>query len=161
MAYADFDWTTWQAAEDATLVFVVRDGSVLLIHKKRGIGAGKVNGVGGRVQAGETPLEAAVRETREEICVVPTGIEPRGEVWFHVTDGTAIRIHVFVASGIDGEPCETDEAAPLWAPLDRIPYERMWADDRHWLPQVLNGGTVLARALFDGDRLMGHDVTVA
>jgi len=56
-ALHDMDWDAWTPRQRATLVFIVRDGQVLLIHKKRGIGAGYINGVGGRLEPGETPFE--------------------------------------------------------------------------------------------------------
>ncbi|MEM9057182.1 MAG: NUDIX domain-containing protein, partial [Pseudomonadota bacterium] len=59
------DWAAWTPKDIATLLFVVRGGEVLLIHKKRGLGAGKINGPGGRVEPGETVQECAVREVRE------------------------------------------------------------------------------------------------
>ena len=43
-----------------TLMLVVKDGRVLLGEKKRGFGMGKWNGFGGKVEAGETILEAAI-----------------------------------------------------------------------------------------------------
>ena len=160
MRYEDIDWSRWLPKEEATLLYVVRDGEMLLIYKKRGLGAGKLNGAGGRIQVGETPREAAVRETEEELRVVPEGIEKWGEVLFQVTDGTAIRIHVFTATGCRGEPQETDEAVPHWVPADDIPYHRMWEDDRLWVPLMLRGERFEARTLFDGDRLIGHEVEV-
>ncbi|MEM4548010.1 MAG: NUDIX domain-containing protein, partial [Thermofilaceae archaeon] len=42
----------------AVLCFLLRDGEVLLIRKKKGFGAGKLVGVGGRIEPGETPEEA-------------------------------------------------------------------------------------------------------
>ncbi len=51
---------SWQPEQLATLLFVVRDGKILLIPKKRGLGAGKINGPGGRLVPGETFKEAAV-----------------------------------------------------------------------------------------------------
>ncbi len=161
MRFQDIDWRNWRPREEATLLFVVRDGQVLLIHKKRGIGAGKVNGPGGRVDPGETPVQAAVREVREELGVTPTGVLKSGQILFQVSDGTAIRIHVFRATGCHGAPRETEEAVPLWASLDAIPYDRMWADDRHWFPPMLAGECFEARCLFDGDTLLGHDVMVS
>jgi 8-oxo-dGTP diphosphatase len=48
------DWSVWQPTERANLCFVTRGDEVLLIHKKRGLGAGKINGPGGRIEPGET-----------------------------------------------------------------------------------------------------------
>ena len=61
---ADVDWERWTVEERDTLLFVVKDGRVLLIRKKRGLGAGNINGPGGHIEAGETPIECAIRETR-------------------------------------------------------------------------------------------------
>ena len=65
------DWESWVPEIKATLMFVVRDFEVLLIEKQRGIGAGKINGPGGKIDPGETPLESAVRETQEELLITP------------------------------------------------------------------------------------------
>jgi 8-oxo-dGTP diphosphatase len=153
-----FDWSSWSPQQRATLVFVRRGEELLLIHKKRGLGAGKINGPGGRLHSGESPLECAVRETQEELCVTPTGLRDAGELAFQFQDGFGIHIHVFEAEGCEGEPQETEEAKPLWVRVDRIPYERMWADDRLWLPILLAGERFRGWALFSGDELLDHDI---
>ena len=70
----DVDWERWEPRQRATLLFVVRRDEILLIHKKRGLGAGKINGPGGRLEPGETPLACAIREVEEELCVTPEGV---------------------------------------------------------------------------------------
>jgi len=57
----DLDWNSWQGKDPATLVFVVRDGRILLINKKTGLGKGKINGPGGKVEKGETPAERKLK----------------------------------------------------------------------------------------------------
>ncbi len=152
------DWTTWTPRERANLCFIVKDGRVLLIRKKRGLGAGKINGPGGKVEPGETALESAIRETQEEIGVTPREIEERGVLHFQFIDGYSLQCVVFVARDFDGEPIETVEAAPLWFDLDAIPFDEMWADDRHWLPRTLRGGSFDGWFVFDGDAMLSHDV---
>jgi 8-oxo-dGTP diphosphatase len=159
MRFGDIDWGRWEPRERATLLFVVRGGQVLLIRKKRGLGAGKVNGPGGRIEPGETPLQCAVREVREELLVAPTGAEQAGTLRFQFVGGFSTSVRVFRASGCDGEPQETDEALPLWTRADGVPYGEMWADDAVWLPAVLAGGRVDGRFLLDGDRLLGWEVS--
>ena len=153
---ADVDWDRWTPDVRATLLFVVRDGEILLIHKKRGLGAGKVNGPGGKLDPGESPRDGAIREVQEEIGVTPTGVEQRGEILFQFRDGLALQGFVFLARGCEGTPQETEEALPFWTPVDRIPWERMWADDPYWLPSLLAGHRIRGRALFDGDALLDH-----
>ncbi|MBN1270562.1 MAG: 8-oxo-dGTP diphosphatase [Kiritimatiellae bacterium] len=159
MKIRDIDWSRWSPTERATLLFVVRDGKVLLIHKKKGLGAGKINGPGGRIEPGETPKQAAIREVQEELGVTPLNVEPRGELRFQFVDGFSIHGYVFIADDCDAAPHETDEAIPIWTPLDQIPYERMWADDRIWLPLMLEGRTFSGRFIFDDDRMLDHEVT--
>ncbi len=155
---AAIDWANWQAVDLATLTFIVDAGRVLLIRKKRGLGAGKINGPGGRLEAGESALECAIREVEEEVCVTPRDPTALGELRFQFTDGYSIHVHVFRATGYDGDPRETEEAIPIWFPIDEIPYDEMWADDVLWLPALLTGGRVDGRFIFDGDRMLDHDL---
>jgi 8-oxo-dGTP diphosphatase len=155
---SDVDWQTWEARDLATLVFVVREGQILLIRKKRGLGAGKINGPGGRLERGESPLDCAVREVKEELRTTPTGLEMCGENRFQFVDGYSIHVYVLRARGCDAEPQETEEAAPIWTPTERIPYEEMWEDDELWLPLVLRGRRFSGRFIFDGDAMLDHAV---
>src|SRR5678815_2859529 len=89
------DWSTWQPRERANLCFIVKDGRVLLIRKKRGLGAGKINGPGGKLEAGETARAAAVREVQEEIGVTPLHLEDHGVLHFQFVDGYSLHCVVF------------------------------------------------------------------
>ena len=152
------DWSTWIPKERGVLCFIMSGGQILLIHKKRGLGAGKVNGPGGRLEAGETPLAAAVRETQEEVGVTPTGLREVGVVSFQFLDGYSLQCTVFAATGMVGELCETDEALPFWSPLAEIPYEQMWSDDALWLPLLVEGKPFDGKFVFDGEKMLHHDV---
>ena len=158
---SEVDWANWQPTERATLLFVIQDGQLLMIHKKRGLGAGKLNGPGGRLDPGETPRQAAVRECREELLITPTGLREAGELLFQFTNGHAIHGYVFTAAGYEGTPTETDEATPIWISAGEIPYHRMWSDDRIWMPLMLAGTPFTARFLFDDDQMLGCDVDVS
>lgn len=144
----------------ATLTYVERDGELLLIRKKRGPGAGLYNGPGGKVEDGETPREAARRETEEEVGVEPLGQEKVGELRFVFGDEPFMHVHVFVAAEHEGEPRESDEAAPAWMPSDALPYDEMWTDDRYWMPLMLDGAAFHGTFRFDadGDILEGFEV---
>ena len=154
------DWEAWTPTEEATLLFVITPDSILLIHKLRGLGKGKINGPGGRVEPGETAHACAVRETQEEIGVTPTGVAYAGRLHFQFTDGYGLRGDVFRATGFEGELISTDEAIPEWFRVDAIPYDRMWADDRLWIPLMLDNQRFSGRFLFDDDTMLAHDVRV-
>ena len=161
----EIDWQSWKAVDIATLTFVLRDGSegvqeALLIRKKRGLGAGKINGPGGRLEGEETPIECAVREVQEELRVTPHELSERGELLFQFVDGYSIHVHVFRAESHEGEAKETDEAIPLWTRVDTLPFDEMWADDRLWLPHLIAGQRFRGRFIFDGDAMLDHELTV-
>jgi 8-oxo-dGTP diphosphatase len=152
------DWANWTPRDYANLCFIVKDGRVLLIRKKRGLGAGKINGPGGKLEPGETAHDAAVREVREEIGVTPLHLEDRGELRFQFLDGYSLHCAVFVATDLDGVPVETVEASPFWVPVDAVPFDEMWEDDRHWLPQVLAGRRFDGWFVFDGETMLSKRV---
>ena len=152
------DWKNWQPRERANLCFIVSDRRVLLIRKKRGLGAGKINGPGGKIEAGETALDSAIREAQEEIGVTPSALEERGALHFQFADGYSLHCTVFLAHHFLGEPKETAEATPLWFDFDKIPYDEMWEDDQYWLPQMLAGRNFVGWFEFDGEKMLSRDL---
>ena len=152
------DWEIWQDKDLATLVFVIRDGKVLLINKKTGLGKGKINAPGGKVERDETPLACAVRECREELGITVSKLEYCGQHRFQFVDGYSIHVWVYRTADYEGVPTESVEAKPLWVPLDEIPYEQMWADDRLWIPMMLRGERFQGRWIFDGDKMLDYEL---
>lgn len=155
----DIDWSNWQAKDQATLVFIVQNNNILLMRKKRGLGEGKINGPGGKLDPGETIEHCAIREVQEELCITPGPLTYHGENCFQFTDGYSIHVHVYSADSYQGTPTETDEAIPLWFALDDIPYHEMWEDDDLWLPMMLANKNFTGRYLFDGDTMLDHTIT--
>lgn len=157
--YHRFDevpWDRWSPDQVATLVFVIREGSVLLIRKKRGLGAGKINAPGGQIEPGETLEECASREIEEEVGVRPGPLVWCGEHAYQFTDGLGLHVTVFRTDTFAGDVIETEEAAPFWVSVDEIPYDQMWADDRFWVPMMLAGARFRGRWLFDGDDIVEY-----
>ncbi|MRI32272.1 NUDIX hydrolase [Endozoicomonas sp. OPT23] len=157
---SEIDWSQWQAKDPATLTFIIKDGQVLLIRKKRGLGEGKINGPGGKVEAGETHAECAVREVQEELCVTPLNMQYHGECLFQFIDGYSIHVHVYSANDFEGTPTETDEAIPLWYSVEDMPYEEMWEDDHIWLPKLLAGKSFHGKFIFDGNKMLDHQLNL-
>ncbi|MBP9728025.1 MAG: 8-oxo-dGTP diphosphatase [Candidatus Moranbacteria bacterium] len=144
-----------------TLCFIVKGDKILLAMKKRGFGAGRWNGFGGKVEVSETVEEAATRETREECGVTITEMEKVGihEFEFASERGNILEVHVFWVSGWTGEPTETEEMRPQWFTTDAIPYDEMWPDDIHWIPVFLTGKKFRTKFLFgEGDAVLENYV---
>lgn len=128
---------------------------VLLGYKRTGLGLGKVVGIGGKLEAGETVEQAAVREVFEEtgIEVAASDLVLVGELEYHFPAAPtwSQRSYVFTGRRWRGEPIESDEIVPRWFSIDEVPYERMWDDAARWLPDVLRGGRVEASFTFGED----------
>ena len=137
---------------ETTLLVVVIDDKILLSTKKRGFAKGVLNGVGGKRQENETIYEAMIRETKEEINVEPVDAKLVGIIDFILfvdSEKTKEKMHIYLTNKIIGEPTESDEMKPEWFDVNDIPYDKMFADDRFWLPEVLKGNLIRAEVEFD------------
>jgi 8-oxo-dGTP diphosphatase len=116
---------------------------VLLGHKKTGLGQGKIVGLGGHVEPGESAAEAAAREVKEEadLCVAAGALLQGAHITFRFPARPSwdMDVAVFTANCWSGAAAETDEIRPEWFAVSGLPYDRMWQDARHWLPRVLDG----------------------
>lgn len=142
-----------------TLVFLKTDDQILLAMKKRGFGAGKWNGAGGKIEPNETLIQAAIRECQEEIHVTPIRLEKVAVLDFYLDDFPQ-QGHVYICEEWTGEPKESEEMKPAWYSIDQIPYPDMWEDDEYWLPLVLEGKKVEGEFTFKNDTMLTHSVRV-
>ena len=142
--------------QQATLIFLLKEGQILLAMKKRGFGVGKWNGVGGKKREQEKIEETAKREAGEEIGVSVGYLKEVATLNFYFLEKTDWnqQVVVYLSDNWIGEAKESEEMAPRWFDLDKIPYTDMWEDDIFWLPKVLNGSKVKADFLFDENQKM-------
>lgn len=145
-----------------TLCILKRDDKILLAMKKRGFAAGKYNGIGGKVELGETPEQAMIRETKEEINVTPTKYENMGYIEYdeyYKGQKENIAFHLYFVYEWEGTPTESEEMNPKWFSVNEIPYDQMLPDDSYWLPFVLDGKKINAYFNFDEEwNLLSKDI---
>ena len=132
-----------------TLCIVHQHPKVLLGMKKRGFGAGRWNGFGGKVAKGETIEDAAKREMQEEAGIELKNLDKVGIIEFEFQGNQEIlEVHIFRSDNFSGEPTESEEMKPLWFNVDEIPFKVMWPDDIHWMPLFLSGKKFKGKFLF-------------
>ena len=139
---------------ETTLCLLKKENEILLAMKKRGFGEGKFNGVGGKLKEGESPEDAMIRETQEEISVTPIDYEKVGFIEFdeyYKGQKEKVAFHLYMVHKWDGEPTESDEMNPKWFDIQSIPYDKMFPDDKYWLPLILEGKKINAYFEFDED----------
>ena len=153
---------------NATLSFLIKENQnnieeICLAMKKRGFGANRWNGTGGKVNQNESIEETMIRETLEEIEVKIKDFYKVAELSFtfpHKKEWDQ-KVHTFFVKKWDGEPKETEEMKPKWFSVKRIPYNKMWPSDIYWLPKVLNKNIIKASFVFGkNDIVQDHKIKV-
>lgn len=144
-----------------TLCYLVTDDQVLLGMKKRGFGAGKWNGFGGKLGENETLETALIREIEEEIKVkaLAQHLEKAGDIKFYFPKKPEWdqQVHIFLLKNWEGEPSESEEMLPKWFDLQALPFDEMWADDPYWLADVLAGDKIRGEFHFaDNGQSVAH-----
>ncbi|MEK7541001.1 MAG: 8-oxo-dGTP diphosphatase [Patescibacteria group bacterium] len=152
--------------KQATLCLLVKPGEILLAMKKRSFGMGRWNGPGGKLDFGKGDkniVDAVIRETKEEIGVLIKNPEKVGILHFYFPHKEEWNqdVHLFLVKNWEGEPAESEEMSPKWFKTSEIPYEKMWDDDKYWLPHVLSGKKLEADFIFrEGDIIEKHNVKI-
>jgi 8-oxo-dGTP diphosphatase len=146
-----------------TLCFVFRRGDrgqrqILLGRKKKGFGAGKIMGLGGHVDPGESEAECALREVYEEagIVIAPDSATWRAEFDFifpNQPEWDAI-VTVFFGERWSGQVEASEEIIPEWFDADSLPFDQMWDDESHWLPRVLAGELLAGTITYDDSGML-------
>lgn len=127
-----------------TLCLIINEkNQILLGRKKRGFGAGKYNGFGGKKQDHESFRECAVREIFEEVSLVvkPEDLEPVALMNFQFPFEEELNHinYTYIVRTYEGVPLESEEMEPRWFNFEDIPYHTMWKGDDMWIPNVLQG----------------------
>jgi len=137
----------------STICFPVRDNQLFLANKKRGFGAGLLNGYEGKKQPEDVSVEAtAIRELTEEggITTSPDKLEKVAVIDFFEGDKHIFECHVFFCRDWQGEFAETEEMeAPRPYDISNPPYEQMWSADTTWLPLVCSGQKIRAKSFYN------------
>lgn len=144
-----------------TLCIIHQHPKVLLGMKKRGFGAGRWNGFGGKVSEGETIEDAARREMKEEAGIDIKNFNKVGIIEFEFKGNPEIlEVHIFKAEDFEGDVSESEEMKPQWFYIDEIPFMEMWPDDVHWMPLFFAGKKFKGKFLFgESDVILNKELT--
>lgn len=123
-----------------TLCFLTRADRILMLHRRRPPNQGLWNGVGGHIEAGESPLAACLREVREETGYRLAAARFAGLLtWsgFEVPDGG---LYLFTADAPASEPGLCAEGTLCWQPLQWVLSSREVVSNIHYFaPRMLAG----------------------
>lgn len=78
---------------------------------------------------------------KEETGLTTKNITPYGILLLEYQKGIIPKkyeeIHVFRADHYSGELIESNEMKSKWFDVNKLPYDKMWPDDKHWMPYFL------------------------
>ncbi len=149
----------------ATICYVQESNKTLLICSKKKADPrynAKWNGLGGKIQEGETPIEGAIREVFEESGLIVKDPILHGEILFPkmAREKEDFYCYVYVFKGYEGDLKESKEGILEWVDTDKILDRPTWTSDRIFLPWVLQGKKFKATFTYaeDGKTILDHSV---
>ncbi len=147
--------------KNTTLCYIEIDGAYLMIHrtkKKNDVNHDKWIGVGGKFEAGESPFDCAVREIREETGVSPRGLSYRGIVTFVSDEYGTEYMHLFTATGYEGEiNYDCDEGRLEWVKKGDISSLPIWEGDKIFFELIEKECDFFSlKLVYEGDKLVSH-----
>lgn len=148
----------------ATLCYLRRDGHTLMIHrvkKANDMHEGKWNGLGGKLNPGESPEESAVREIFEESGLRASNPQLKGFLTFpEFSQDEDWYVFVFVVRDFEGELIDSPEGNLRWVEDDELTALNLWEGDAIFLPLLDRAGTFSGKFTYRDGRLESHSVVV-
>jgi len=144
----------------ATLCYVQEGNKTLMLqHSKKDIRFGKWNGLGGKIEPGETPEECVIREVKEESGLKITNPELKGVLTFPgCLNEEDWLVFVYIAKTFEGTTIESTEGKLGWFTNEEILNLNLWEGDHYFLPWMWEGKFFSAKFNYKGDKLLDHSV---
>ena len=146
----------------ATLCYLRQNGKTLMVHrikKANDMHHGKWNGLGGKLEPGETPEDCARREILEESGLQVAKLDLKGLLTFPAfADDEDWYAFVFVASGISGSLIDSPEGELRWVDDEALLDLTLWEGDRIFLEWLERPGFFSGKFEYQGGRLVDHEV---
>lgn len=146
-----------------TLCYLREAGKTLMIHRNKrpdDFHLGKYNGLGGKLEPGETPEECAIREVREECGLKVRDPQFKGIITFPMFDGCDDwYVFVFEFRDFHGELKEPAEGALEWIDDQKLLDLPLWEGDRIFLPWLNQKKFFSAKFEYNNKKLVDWKVT--
>ena len=147
--------------KQTTLCYIENNGAYLMLHRVKKINDenhDKWVGIGGKLEAGESPFDCVRREMYEEVGLAPDSLRYAGIITF-VSDlyGTEY-MHLFhAASNVTELPLECDEGVPVWVKKEDISSLKIWEGDKIFLKLLDTERRFFSlKLVYHGDELISH-----
>lgn len=131
-----------------TLCYIEKDGCYLMLHrvkKEQDVNKGKWIGLGGKLEAGESPDECVLREVKEECGLCLISYKIRGIITFLLEESNAESntennakciteyMFLYTADKFSGDLLKCNEGELAWIPKEKVYELPIWRGDRLFL----------------------------
>ena len=148
--------------KNTTLCYIEKDDAYLMLHRVKKVNDENYDkwiGVGGKFEAGESPEECLLREVKEETGLHLTDYRYRGLVTFVSDEWGTEYMHLFTATGFEGEMKTCDEGELVWVSKSEIENLNIWEGDKIFFRLLVKSDKFFSLKLtYQGDVLVGADV---
>lgn len=145
-----------------TLCYIEKNDKYLMLHrvkKKNDQSQDKWLGVGGHFEEGESPEECVLREVTEETGLTLTEYRYRGLVTFVSDMWEDEYMHLFTATGYEGQMTECDEGELVWIPKDEVYNLNLWEGDKIFFRLLEEDkGFFTLKVKYEGDKLISSEI---
>ena len=129
------------------------------IKKKNDIHKNKWNGLGGKLEPGESPEECVKREVFEESGLIIESPNLHGVITFPKFDGIDDWIvFVYTTNNFEGNLIECNEGKLDWVSDDQLLNLNLWEGDKIFIPWLTQDKFFSAKFIYEKKKLINYDV---
>ena len=148
----------------ATLCYITdkKKNSTLMLHrikKENDYHKGKWNGLGGKLNLGESPEECAIREIKEESGLTVKNPSLKGFLTFPNFDGVDDwYVFVFTFDEFNGNLIDSPEGKLEWVPNKGLTSLNLWEGDKIFLEWIFSEKIFSAKFNYENGNFIDYTV---
>ncbi|MBO5945740.1 MAG: 8-oxo-dGTP diphosphatase [Clostridia bacterium] len=147
--------------KNTSLCYIEKDGAYLMLHRIKKINDenhDKWIGIGGKLEAGESPYDCARREVTEETGLTLNTLSYRGIITFVSNVYGTEYMHLFTSTDFKGELISScDEGNLEWVKKSEVKNLPIWEGDKIFLDLISTDTPFFSlKLVYENDNLVDH-----